>query len=193
MSLADIKIKIETDARKEAEGILEKARTEAHQILADADSTKEQIAREYRERLDKDHPEILRRREIVAQLDVKKLRLEARRTLIEEAFQSACQYLGKLPKEQYASFAETLLKNAVSSGKESVLVGPNESVINQAWLDSFNEREGTKLTLSREKAKTDAGFVVRNGRVDINCSFKMLVDWLREELETDVVSRLFSS
>ena len=193
MSLADIKVKIETDDRKEAGAILEKARTEAHQILADADSEKEQIAREYRERLDTDRPEILRRREIVAQLDVKKINLDARRTLIEEAFEGACGYLAGLSKEEYATFAETLLKSAVSTGKECVLVGADESVLNQSWLDSYNEREGTHLTLSREKAKTDAGFVVRNGRVDINCSFRMLVDWLREELETDVVSRLFSS
>ncbi len=193
MSLADIKVKIESDARKEAEEFLENARSEAHRILADADVKADRITREYRERLDNERPEILRRREIVAELDVKKLKLEAKRSLIEESFEEASFSLAKLPKARYIAFVSALMKDAITTGEESILVSKDEKYITQQWLDSFNEREGTHLTLSREKAKTKAGFVVRNGRVDINCSFEMLVNWIREELETDVVSRLFTS
>lgn len=193
MSLADIKTKIETDARKEADEILEKARSQAESILTEADSTVDKIQQEYGERLEKDRPEILRRRNIVAQLDIKKLKLEAQRTLIETSFEGATRILKQLPADKYSAFAETLLKGAISTGKESLLVGRKEQVIDQSWLDSFNKREGKTLTLSREKANTEAGFVVRNGRVDINCSFDMLINWVREELEPDVVARLFTS
>lgn len=193
MSLADIKTKIETDARKEADEILERARTQAEEILTEADSKIAKTQQEYGERLDNDRPEIMRRRDIVALLDVKKIKLAAKRTLIEDSFKGATRTLESLPAKQYSAFAEALLKSAVTTGKESLLIGKKERVINQSWLDSFNERRGVKLTLSREKADTEAGFVVRNGRVDINCSFAMLVNWIREELEPDVVARLFTS
>ena len=72
MSLAEIKTKIEADARAEAQAILDKARDQADRIRAEVDEQILKIEKTYGDRFAKEQPEILRRREIVAGLDVKK-------------------------------------------------------------------------------------------------------------------------
>ena len=87
MSLAEIKTKIEADARAEAQAILEKGRDQAERILAEANVQILKIEKTYGDRFAKEQPEILRRREIVAGLDVKKIELGVKKEAITKAFE----------------------------------------------------------------------------------------------------------
>ncbi|HRV97996.1 MAG TPA: V-type ATPase subunit subunit G family protein, partial [Aminobacteriaceae bacterium] len=93
MSLADIKKKIENDARDEAGRILEKARENVEAIKKNAADEIKKMENGYSDRFKKEQPEILRRREIVAGLDVKKIELGVRQQAITDAFQSALKTL----------------------------------------------------------------------------------------------------
>ncbi|MBN1333116.1 MAG: V-type ATP synthase subunit E [Synergistales bacterium] len=193
MSLADIKSKIETDAKKEAEQIIEKATGSAEEILMEADKEIQAIKENYSERFKKEEPEIANRREIVARLDVKKIELGTKQELIAESFNEAVNILASLPKQKYLDFISALLGKSMETGKEEVLVGEKEKNLNKTWLDSYNEAQKVSLTLSKEKLPISGGFILRNGDIDTNCSFDMLVSWAREDLEADVVKRLFSA
>lgn len=193
MALADIKKKIETEARQEAGKLLQRAREEADAILAEADLQAEKMRQSYERRLQEEEPEVLRRRRIVADMDVQRLELGARREVIGKTFETALGVLRALPAEKYEAFVTALLENAMITKSEEVLVGRKEKVITAAWLEKFNKAHDASLTLSSEKLDGSGGFVLSQGRVDVNCTFDMLVHSLTEDLEADVVERLFSS
>ncbi|HQF92082.1 MAG TPA: V-type ATP synthase subunit E family protein [Synergistaceae bacterium] len=193
MALADIKKKIETEARQEAGKLLQRAREEADAILAEADLQAEKMRQSYERRLQEEEPEVLRRRRIVADMDVQRLELGARREVIGKTFETALGALRALPAEKYEAFVTALLENAMITKSEEVLVGRKEKVVTAAWLEKFNKAHDASLTLSSEKLDGSGGFVLSQGRVDVNCTFDMLVHSLTEDLEADVVERLFSS
>ncbi len=193
MSLADIKNKIQADANAEAEQIIENAKAQADEINKETDSRIQEIKDFYKERFNKEKPEILNRREIVAKLDVEKIELGVKQSLIQNAFDEALKSLTSLSKDKYLGFVEALLDQAVETGQEEILLGESEKKITKEWVNTYNEKKGKKLVLSKDKLPISGGFVLRNENISTNCSFEMLLNWIREDLEADVVKRLLSA
>jgi V/A-type H+-transporting ATPase subunit E len=193
MALADIRKKIEQDAADEAAKLLDDARKQAEALNKDADAQIAQNKKYYDDLFETEAPEVRRRAEIIANLDVKKIKLGAKRELIEQSFRQAFERLCKFSDDKYLAFMEKLLDQAVSSGDEELLVSGKEKRMNKSWLDKYNAAKGRKLTLSAEKADIEAGFILRRGRISVNCSLDTLVRWLEDDLESDVVKRLFDA
>lgn len=191
MSLAQITEKIEKDAKSEAKRILDKAREQEAQIKSETDAEVKKIEESSRVRFEKERPEIFKRREIVARLDVNKLHLDAQRKLIKDVFDGVLAKLRSLDKDKYVSFCSAMLKNAIDTGNETLMLGKDEKHLNKSWLDRFNSEHNTSVTLSPHAGDFSGGFVLENGRIDINCSLEMIVQSAQENLETKVVKRLF--
>ncbi len=193
MSLTDIKAKIEEDARGEAEEILSSARNQVEKIRHQTEEEIRRMEEMQKKRLDAEIPEILRRKEIVAKLDVNNQDLTARRALIDEAFEAAKNIMCGMEPDMARRFAETLLLQAVETGEESVLVGQEEKALDAEWLGQCNEKHGWNLKMAEKKAPITGGFILRRGLVDVNCSWEMLIRTAREELEAETVRKLFSN
>lgn len=193
MALADIRKKIEQDAANEAAKLLDEARKQAEVLDADADAAISKNRKYYDSLYATEAPEVRRRAQIIANLDVKKLHLGAKQELIGRSFNGALALLCKLAGDKYLAFMEKLLDQAASRGDEELLVAADEKHIDQAWLDKYNASRGKKLTISAEKADIKGGFILRRGRISINCSLETLIHWLKDELESDVVKRLFDA
>jgi V/A-type H+-transporting ATPase subunit E len=193
MALADIKKKIEGEAQREAEEILERAEEKKRQIALKTQEEIDSLERASTERLKKEEKEILRRREIVADLDVKKIDLGIRRSLIEKTYDEALRALAALPKGKYVAFMTSLLENAQPEEKDVLLLATEERYLDQAWLDGFNQKKGMSVALGDVRVAARGGFVLQRGKVDINCTLEMLVRSVQEEIEADVVQRLFPS
>ena len=176
MSLAQITEKIRNDAQKEADEILSKAKAQADFITQKAGQECDEIKAGFDARFEAERPEIMKRREIVANLDVEKMMLRAKRDLIE-----------------YLNFCASLLDEAVSSRDEKVTVGAGEKYIDREWLAAYNGEHGSNLELSEERADIAGGFILVRGRTSIDCSWDMLIKVLQEKQESDVVKRLFPS
>ena len=84
MALADVKLKIEEDAKRQAEEILKKAKAEADDIISKAEEEAQKIQKEWMQRAKEERENVFKRREIVANLDLRKLELAMKRSLIEE-------------------------------------------------------------------------------------------------------------
>ena len=191
MGLSDIKKKIEAEAQEEIKGILSKAESEVVRLKEDTKNKVDETKKLYSERFEKERPEILRRREIVANLDVARIQLGKKQTLIGKSFDDALTLLAGMPSDRYLGFVSNLLKKAVETGKEVMLVGGGENKITQDWLNEYNNQNNTQLTLSNDRLPISGGFILKNDRIDTNCSFDMLVKWIRDDIETDVVTKLF--
>lgn len=191
MSLAQITEKIEKDARAEASALLSRAREQEAQIKKQGEAEVKKLEDAAKERFDRERPEIFKRRDIVAKLDVDKLNLGAQRALINDVFTGALKRLEALSKEDYLSFCGRLLKEATETGDEVLQLSKDEKYIDKGWLEDFNAKNKTKITLSDERQDFSGGFVLNRGRIGINCSWEMLMQAARERLETEVVKRLF--
>ena len=191
MALADIKAKIKADAQAQIKAIEADTDAKVLEISRKANAEIKEIQDSYAAKLSKEEPEVLRRREIVAELDAKRIDLGVRQKLVTEAFEAALQQLVNMPPDKYVKFADSLMAEAVTTGKEFVIVGKNEKHLDQRWVDGYNASHNTFLTLSQEKLPISGGFVLRNGKIDTNCSWDMLIADARADIEIEVVKRLF--
>lgn len=193
MSLAEIKKKIETEARKEADAILAAARAEAEKIKKETDREIKAIEASYAERFNSEQPEILRRRKIVASLDVNRIELGVKQQAISDSFSEAVNLMANLPGDKYLALAEKLLLKAVETGEEVLQAGAGGKHITGEWLSKFNEKHGKKLTLGDSRIDASGGFILKNGNIETNCTWEMLVRWIKDDLEAEVAKRLFSA
>ncbi len=193
MALADIRNKIERDAAAEAAKLLDEAKAQAAALESGAASEIAKSKAYYDGMYEAEAPEVRRRAQIISNLDVKKIRLGAKQELIGKAYAGALECLCGLDDAKYLAFVERLLDQAADSGDEELLVSRGEKRINKRWLDAYNAARGTKHTLSSEKADISGGFILRKGKISVNCSLDTLIHWLKDDLESDVVKRLFDA
>ncbi|MDR1740397.1 MAG: V-type ATP synthase subunit E [Synergistaceae bacterium] len=191
MSLADIKAKISADAEARVKAIESDGARSVESVMKKADDEIRAARTSYKERFAKEGPEILRRREIVAGLDAAKIDLGVKQRLVSEAFAGALRILSELPREKYLSFVQSLMERAASSDDAVLFVGNNEQYIDGAWLDSYNASHSSRVSFAPERLPIRGGFVLRRGKIDVNCSWEMLVTDARPDLEADVVKQLF--
>ncbi|MBP9975164.1 MAG: hypothetical protein KBE82_02150, partial [Synergistaceae bacterium] len=138
-----------------------------------------------------ERPEIFRRREIVANLDVKKMMLQSSRNLIQDVYDLSLGKMRMIDRDDYVKLCEVLLKCAVTTKKEEIQISREEKYLDQAWLDGFNKENGTELVFSEDKPDIAGGFILTRGKISTNCSWDMLIQIAQEKQESDVVKRLF--
>ncbi|HPA58748.1 MAG TPA: V-type ATP synthase subunit E [Synergistales bacterium] len=192
MSLADIKAKIEADAKAEAEEIIGKFKEQADEILAAARLESEKIQKRLEEKIRSEETEVRRRKKIVADLEVRKLDLGARRELIEMTFNKVLHVLSQTSDSRYLAFMEGLMAEGAANGDEEVLLAKNEKRVTKKWIEEFNEKYKKGLSLSDEMVPGSGGFALRRNDISVNCTLEVLLRWVREDMEAEVVSRLFS-
>ena len=192
MALADIKAKIKNDAQAQIKALEAENDAKVRDISRKVNAEIKAVQDSYAARLAKEEPEVLRRREIVAELDAKRVDLGTKQKLLSEAFDASLKQMVEMAPDKYVKFADKLMSQAVVSGHEVVFVGRNEKHLDQRWLDGYNASHNTSLTLSSEKLNIAGGFVLRNDRIDTNCSWEMLIADARSDIETEVVKRLLA-
>ena len=192
MALADIKAKIKADSQAQIKALEAENDAKVREISRKVNAEIKEVQDSYAARLGKEEPEVLRRREIVAELDAKRIDLGVRQKLVGEAFDAALKQLVEMAPDKYVKFADKLMAQAVSTGQEVVLVGKNEKHLDQRWIDGYNASHNTSLTLSQDRLPIAGGFILRNDKIDTNCSWEMLIDDTRADIETEVVKRLFA-
>ena len=191
MSLADIKAKISAEAQAQVRSIESENDAKIAAVNKKADDEVKAVQASYKDRFAKEEPEIVKRREIVAGLDADKVDLDVKQRLIGEAFESASRLLSEMPRDKYLSFVWNLMEKAVVTGEEVLLIGKDERHIDGGWVDEYNSSHQTRVTISGDRLPISGGFVLRNGKIDINCSWGMLIGDIRPDIESEVVKRLF--
>jgi len=196
MAIEDIIKKIESDSEEKAnnlkadaeavaKGILEQAREEAKEkrcvILKKGEEEAERVRRR-----------ILQ----IADLDVRKIILSAKRQVISDAFDQVRNRLDEL--KNYRDLVYKMLLAVVETGDEEVVISTRDnSRIDQNFINSINQelqKRGKKgaLKLAKEKAPITGGFVLRRGKVELDNSFSSLIKSQKDELEIKVAEILFS-
>ena len=129
-----------------------------------------------------------------AQMEARKVGLAAKQEMVEKAYDLALEKLCSMPDEQYVKTVADLLVQAAPNGRGAVIFAPAEKKrIGEAAVRAANAQlNGGKLTLSEETRPLKGGFILSDGKVEVNCSFDTLVRLQKTETAGEVAKRLFS-
>lgn len=171
------------DARAEANGIADRYQAQANNEAAELAAKNKKAAAEREERLVS-----------TAQMEARKVGLTAKQEMVEKAYDLALEKLCSMPDEQYVKAVADLLVQAAPNGRGAVIFAPAEKErIGEAAVRAANERlDGGKLTLAEETRPLKGGFILSDGKVEVNCSFDTLVRLQKTETAGEVAKRLFS-
>lgn len=193
-----ITARIEADAVAEAAVILQEAKAQCAQILADAGrAAQERYWERAREGM-KSVEDRAQRLGRAADMEARKSVLAFKQETVSGVFDAVQEKLLALPETEYLSFlADKAVGAAVSGEEELILNAKDKDCLGEKLLQTANARlsaEGKKagLTIAAETGDFLGGLIIRQGNVSVNCTVDALVTQARNDLAADVAAVLFS-
>lgn len=188
--------KIEEDAKLQAAGIIETARKNCEGIKADYAKQGVQQEKETLSSAAAQAEAIRLRAASQSGIEQRNLKLEARRAAIDAAFEKAMETLcGMSDEKKVALYSEMAIQSV--SGDAAVIMNAaerasiGEAVVKMASKKLVNERKVYKLYIADDMGKFRGGIKLREGNIETNCTFEVLVSQAKEELEPEVAKILF--
>ena len=195
---------IDADVQKEIDAALDQARAQAKEIEDRYASQAEAQAEAIRRKGEQDAA--LRRERLVdvARLEARKTLLAAKQDLVGQAFDLALKKLLELPDQEYIALLAKLAVAASRTGREQVIFSQKDrsrygkqavTMANDMLAKQAGPRAAESagmLTLAEEARPMAGGLILRDGRVETNCSFEVLIHLQRDALSAEVARALFA-
>lgn len=189
--------KILSEANAKAEKIVNEAKAKAAQQASELDSEMKAFEAETEKLAKAAAEDKLQRMLANARMANAKQMLSAKVAMLDDVFEKAKSAVNTLPDDQYLSLMTALMKRAVETGDEEVVVGKDEQRINESFISKLNQELGSgfkgNLRLSSRRADIAGGFILARGKVQINASTDVLVESLRESMEMELSQALFET
>lgn len=185
---------IASDAKQQADEIIEAAKAEAKRIIDEASTEAGAECAGIVEATRQEAELLGKIAKSGAELNGRKLMLKTRRGLIDEIMAEAIAKLKKLPADEYfAVLARLAAKYAEKGEGEMILSAADKARIPAGFIDSVNSSlGGGKLKIADDTAETDGGFILRYGGIEENCTFDAIAEQERERLSDELDALLFS-
>ena len=194
---------IDADVQKEIDAALDQARAQAQEIEDRYASQAQTQAEAIRRKGEQDAALRQERLVDVAKLEARKTILAAKQELVGQAFDLALKKLLELPDQEYISLLAKLAVSASRTGREQVILSQKDrsrygkQAVTMA-NDMLAKKAGPRaaqtdgmLTLAEESRPMAGGLILRDGRVETNCSFEVLIRLQRGALSAEVAQVLF--
>ena len=194
---------IDADVQKEIDAALDQARAQAQEIEDRYASQAQTQAEAIRRKGEQDAALRQERLVDVAKLEARKTILAAKQELVGQAFDLALKKLLELPDQEYISLLAKLAVSASRTGREQVILSQKDrsrygkQAVTMA-NDMLAKKAGPRaaqtdgmLTLAEESRPMAGGLILRDGKVETNCSFEVLIHLQRDALSAEVARVLF--
>ena len=195
---------IDADVQKEIGAALDQARAQAKEIEARYESQAEAQAEAIRRKGEQDAALRQERLVDVAKLEARKTLLAAKQDMVGQAFDLALKKLLELPDQEYIALLAKLAVAASRTGREQVIFSQKDrsrygnqavTMANEMLAKKAGPRAAERagmLTLAGESRPMAGGLILRDGRVETNCSFEVLIHLQRDALSAEVARALFA-
>ena len=185
--------RIEAEAQAEIDRILSDAKAEAEKVTAAYQAQAAAEAAELEAKNQKVAAEREERLVSSAQMEARKTALAAKQEMLDKAYELALEKLGSMPNDKYVETVAELLVQAAPGGHGTVIFAAAErDRIGAAAVALANEKLGNgALTLAEETRPIKGGFILSDGKVEVNCAFDTLVRLQKTETAGAVVKQLF--
>lgn len=132
-----------------------------------------------------------------AHLQVRNMKLTSKGEALDKVFSTAAEKLIQLPSDKVLQFIKNAVLSLEIKGDEEIVVGENNAAVTPEFISELNKELNAKgkignLKLSPIKRNIGGGFILIKNGVEINFTFEALIKVLRDELEAEVASTLFS-
>jgi len=112
MGLEDVKNEIIEDAKQEKKQLLEDAQEEADEIISEGEEKADKIRTEAEEEVEEKKKALEQRTESNANMEAKKIKLEAKQNLIQDTFEEFRERLENLSEDEKRGFVQNAVENA---------------------------------------------------------------------------------
>ncbi|MDD6212419.1 MAG: V-type ATP synthase subunit E [Clostridiales bacterium] len=187
MSIEKITARILQDARSDADALKKGAEEEAAAAMETARMKAGNLEMEMAARAKKDAAVLLERKNSVAELEARKMRLAAKQELIEESFAKAMEELNALPDSEYKAFL--LAHMAPYHEGEVILNARDKKRLGRELAEALKD---SGLTVSEDTADIQGGFILRQGNVSMNGSLEAILDGQKKQITAEIAKVLFS-
>jgi V/A-type H+-transporting ATPase subunit E len=180
--------KILDDAKKKALEIRKKGEQKADELR---EKLKEELSRIEKEIDEEIKEKRERERERLIGMKSREMRmriLKLKRELIEELFSDVIDKIIK--RKDYLGIIENFMEKVVDKTGE-VIIGDNEERINRRFINEINGKKGWNLTIAKERYPLRGGFILRQGKTEINLSIDALIEEKRDELEIELAKLIW--
>jgi len=194
MSIDNILAKIIADASAYADGLISDANNEAERILAKAKSDAEAVMERAADEASKDAVTTRHRKQALAELEARKMRLAAKQQAVASAMDAAASHIANIEPEAYVAFlAGRIAESGLREGQLLLNARDKEAVGNKL-VQAANEliMDG-KISLSDQTIPAIGGFVLKTGSLEINSTIETMVGSVRDALTPEVVAVLFQA
>lgn len=179
---------IQADAQQSREALLAAAREKAE----DTRSQGRQLAAQEEERLLADArgqvKTILQRADSQAGIEERSTLLAARRQMVDQAFTLAMEQLRAMAPADKVKLYTTLATQNLEGSAQLILNAADAAQVGPQVVEAVGKE---KLTLCQTPGSFGGGLILRQGNIETNCTFEVLVGSIKEQLEPEVAALLF--
>ncbi|MEG0853139.1 MAG: V-type ATP synthase subunit E [Angelakisella sp.] len=188
--------RISEDAKVQAAGIIETAKKNCESIKAEYNKEAEQQKKAILSAAAAQAEAIRLRAASQSGIEQRNLKLETRRAAIDAAFEKAMETLCAMSDEKKVALYSEMAAQSVSGDAAVILnaaekASIGEAVIKMASKKLVSERKVNKLYIATEVGKFRGGIKLREGNIETNCTFEVLIAQAKEEMEPEVAKILF--
>lgn len=198
MALEDILKKIREDTDLKVSEIDSRIKKRVEEIMKEGEEGIAKLRENLLHQAEGKIKEERRSKLAVAHLDFRKALLVEKRLLLDDTFKTAFEDTRKLSDGDYREFVKKLILQVVEEGKGKIFISNGdrkripESLINDINKNLRKMGKSATLELAREEADIEGGFILKTGKIEINCSLGSLFKKMREDIESEVSGILFS-
>lgn len=178
--------RILSDARIAASDIEAKANADAIEICAEAAKKREALRKENITKRDASIKSLIDGAVTRARIDGKKYELSLKRGLIDEVFEKSYIALNSMNAVDSAAVLKSILLNEVAEGDTVI---PSQK--DRELIIKLASELPVKVIVSELNAPVERGFVIQCDGYEKDCSFRSLLNEVRENEETAVSKLLF--
>lgn len=178
-----------SEAEEEKERLLAAAREKADEIARADEAYIESLRQKNEKQAEENERATVARFISVANMDVKKVLLQAKQEKISEVFQRAEEKILSMDKESYSAFLFSLLDRYAEEGDCVVLSERDGAKITPAEIAGYAKKRGISLSC-RADGKFSGGVILEGKIYDKNLTVSMLLKEYRETHETEIAAAL---
>ena len=191
MALENIINKIKEDSRRKAESFVASQQEKADEILAEAEAKIEAIKQNEDAKRSKRLDSIKDAETVLNKLEIRKIKLEEKRKILDEIYNKALEKILKLSKAEYKKIVMKQL-NAIQDGDIVYLSEKEQGVVLKKDIDEIAKNKGVKVTLSKDLNSNIAGIVIE--RTDMSLDFNIVLELknLVNEMEGEIIKEIYN-
>lgn len=182
--------KIIDDAGAVVDANIAKANDTANQILSRAQRQVDRFVDSNSGRTDELYNEALKRSEVVANLDVKKLLQGKKKAIIDMAFNDALDAI-KADKKTYLALVEGMILSCCEDGDEVIIAQEDDKIITKKLVADIAKKSKKSLKKSDEFGDFKGGVILSGKNYDKNLTLELELSLIKEKIESNIDSILF--